>query len=141
MTNEPRASDPFDLQRFVDAQDPVIASVRAELDAGRKRSHWMWFVFPQRAGLGHSVMAQRYAIGSDAEALAYWQHPVLGPRLADCTRLVLAAAQTAPHATAHEIFGSPDDLKFVSSMQLFSAVAADEPAFAQALRRFAPTGR
>src|SRR5690242_529509 len=98
------------LQRFVDAQDPVIECVRNELRAGAKRSHWMWFVFPQIAGLGRSATAQLYAIGSLDEARAYFAHPILGTRLRECTELVLA------HRTksAHAIFGSPDDLKFHS---------------------------
>lgn len=124
--------DPFDLQRFVDAQEGVIDRVRAELKAGHKRSHWMWFVFPQIAGLGFSAMAQRYAIGSLAEARAFLDHPVLGARLRDCTDLVLAVAGD----DAHAIFGAPDDLKFRSSMTLFAQAAADEPRFAAALAKF-----
>jgi len=108
--------DPFALSRFVAAQDPVYAGVRAELAAGRKSSHWMWFVFPQLAALGRSRMAQHYGIGSAAEARAYWAHPLLGPRLRECTELVLAVDD----CSAHEIFGSPDDLKFCSSMTLFA---------------------
>ncbi|KQM79932.1 DUF1810 domain-containing protein [Xylophilus sp. Leaf220] len=122
----------FDLQRFLDAQQPVIASAMDELRAGRKRSHWMWFVFPQIAGLGHSAMAQRYAIASSDEARAYLAHPVLGTRLHACTALVLAV----PGRSAHAIFGSPDDLKFRSSMTLFSAVQDADPVYAGALQRF-----
>lgn len=122
--------DPFDLQRFRAAQSPVIDRVRAELAAGRKASHWMWFVFPQIAGLGFSEMAQRYAIGDEAEAAAYLRDPVLGSRLRDCTALVCAVAGRS----AHEIFGSPDDLKFHASMTLFDRVAAGE-VFALALDR------
>ena len=125
--------DPFDLARFVAAQAPVIARVREELAAGDKRSHWMWFVFPQWHGLGSSAMAARYAIGSLAEARAYAAHPVLGPRLVECTRLVLGVRGR----DAHRIFGSPDDLKFCSSMTLFEHVAAetnaDGAAFSRAL--------
>src|SRR5512141_1273368 len=99
-------ADPFGLERFVQAQEPVYEQVLAELRAGRKRSHWMWFVFPQLAGLGFSAMAQRYAIGSLAEARAYLAHPVLGPRLRECSALVLQA--TDPDI--HRILGSPDDL-------------------------------
>src|SRR5580692_6153851 len=110
--------DAFDLERFVTAQAPVIDRVRAELRAGSKRSHWMWFVFPQIAGLGSSAMAQRYAIASLDEAGAYLAHPVLGPRLRDCTALALDVAGR----TAHQIFGNPDDLKFHSSLTLFAAV-------------------
>lgn len=124
-------ADPFDLQRFVDAQERVIDRVRAELAAGRKTSHWMWFVFPQIAGLGHSAMAQRYAIASRAEAEAYLVHPVLGARLRDCTALALRHK----NRSAHEIFGSPDDVKFRSCMTLFAAVS-DDPLFGGALAAF-----
>src|SRR5512137_2042284 len=100
-------TDPFDLQRFVDAQRSVYPQVRAELAAGSKRSHWMWFVFPQLKELGRSATAQHYGIASLAEAQAYWAHPLLGPRLRECTDLVLAVDGRG----AHEIFGPPDDLK------------------------------
>ena len=123
--------DPHDLQRFVDAQAPIIDQVRDELAQGRKRSHWMWFVFPQIAGLGFSAMAQRYAISSLNEAKAYLHHPILGPRLEDCTRLVLAV----DGRSAHDIFGSPDDMKFRSSMTLF-AQAAPDGVFTEALRKY-----
>ena len=128
---ETSMSDPFDLARFVDAQAQAIAAARAELAAGRKQSHWMWFVFPQIAGLGSSAMAQRYAIGSADEARAYLAHPVLGSRLRDLTEL----ANEAP-GSAREVFGPPDDLKFCSSMTLFNAVAPEEQAFRTALARF-----
>lgn len=108
--------DPFDLQRFVTAQHPVIGAVLDELAAGRKRTHWMWFVFPQLKGLGSSAMAQHYGIASLEEACAYRVHPVLGPRLDRCTELVLAARDRS----LHDIFGSPDDMKFRSSMTLFA---------------------
>jgi uncharacterized protein (DUF1810 family) len=124
--------DPFDLARFVQAQAPVYQDVVAELCAGRKRSHWMWFVFPQLAGLGTSAMARRYAIGSLDEARAYLAHPVLGPRLRECSALVLAA----PEADAHRIFGSPDDLKFRSCMTLFAQAAPQQPVFRECLDRF-----
>lgn len=124
-------SDLFDLARFVDAQEPVIAAARAELAAGRKRSHWMWFVFPQIAGLGSSAMAQRYAITSAGEAQAYLAHPVLGSRLRDLTEL----ANEAP-GSARDVFGPPDDLKFRSSMTLFNAVAPEEAPFRAALARY-----
>ena len=120
------------LQRFVTAQDPVYADVRDELAAGRKRSHWMWFVFPQLQGLGHSATAQYYGIESRQEATAYWQHPLLGTRLRQCTALVLATRGKS----AHDIFGTPDDLKFRSCMTLFAAVAPAKPLFEQALARF-----
>ncbi len=120
-----------DLQRFVDAQAKVIDRVRAELKAGRKMSHWMWFVFPQIKGLGHSETARRYAIHSLDEARAFEAHPVLGPRLHECTRLVLAANGKG----IEEIFGYPDHMKFRSSMTLF-AHASREPCFRQALDKF-----
>ena len=127
-----RTTDPFDLERFVKAQVPVIERVRTELSAGRKQSHWMWFVFPQIAGLGHSAMAARYAISSLAEAGAYLAHPVLGARLKHCTELVLAIDGRSIHA----IFGSPDDLKFRSCMTLFAAARPDEASFAAALQKY-----
>jgi uncharacterized protein (DUF1810 family) len=110
--------DRFGLERFVSAQALVHAAVIDELRAGRKRSHWMWFVFPQIAGLGFSAMAQRYAISSLEEAKAYLAHPLLGARLRECSSLVLAVQQRS----IHEIFGSPDDLKFRSCMTLFDRV-------------------
>ena len=120
-----------DLQRFVDAQGRVIARVREELKAGEKRSHWMWFIFPQIAGLGRSETARRYAIASLEEAKAYAGHPVLGPRLRECTALVLGVQGRG----AKEIFGHPDDLKFRSCMTLF-ARATNDPLFPQALEKF-----
>ena len=122
--------DPFDLQRFVNAQVPVIDAVLSELHAGQKQTHWMWFVFPQIAGLGSSPMAVNYAIGSPAEARAYLVHPVLGERLRECVGLVVAAGR--PLA---DIFGHPDDFKFRSCMTLFAAVAPDEGVFVEALDR------
>ena len=124
--------DRFDLQRFVEAQDGVYAQVLAELGAGRKTSHWMWFVFPQIAGLGFSAMAQRYAISGREEAEAYAAHLVLGPRLRECTGLVLAVKGR----TAHQIFGSPDDVKFRSSMTLFQACASESQIYQDALERY-----
>jgi uncharacterized protein (DUF1810 family) len=124
--------DPYNLQRFVDAQAPVIDRVRDELAQGRKRSHWMWFVFPQIAGLGFSAMAQRYAIASLIEAKAYLRHPVLGPRLEDCMRLAI----TVDGRSAHDIFGSPDDMKFRSSTTLFAQAAPDGSIFEEALRKY-----
>lgn len=121
-----------DLSRFVQAQDPVMAQVRRELSAGRKDSHWMWFVFPQLAGLGHSAMARQYAVGSLAEAQAYLKHPVLGPRLVECTELVNKVVDRS----AHEIFGSPDDLKFRSSMTLFAAARPGASVFRGALDKY-----
>lgn len=120
------------LERFVQAQDRVYASVLEELAAGEKTSHWMWFVFPQLKALGRSTIARHFGIESRNEAMAYWQHPVLGPRLKECTKLVLAASDK----TAHDIFDAPDDLKFWSCMTLFAQVAPQEPLFGQALERF-----
>jgi uncharacterized protein (DUF1810 family) len=122
----------LDLARFVAAQEAVYDQVLSELRAGRKRSHWMWFVFPQLAGLGHSAMAQRYAIGSLEEARAYLAHPLLGARLRECSRLVLDARGD----DAHAIFGSPDDLKFHSSMTLFDRVAPEETVFRECLQKY-----
>jgi uncharacterized protein (DUF1810 family) len=112
----------LDLDRFVVAQDPVYARVRAELAAGAKTSHWMWFIFPQLRGLGRSAMADHFGIADRAEAEAYLRHPVLGERLRECTRLVLAVRGR----DATGIFGTPDDMKFHSSMTLFAEVT-DEP--------------
>jgi uncharacterized protein (DUF1810 family) len=122
-----------DLQRFVEAQAPVFDAVCTELRAGTKRTHWMWFVFPQLRGLGRTSTAQFYGIESVAEALAYWQHPVLGPRLKTCVELILAVPSGS---TAHDILGSPDDLKLRSCLTLFQHVAPEEPCFSAALGRF-----
>lgn len=124
-------TDLFNLDRFVRAQDPVYRDVQDELARGRKQTHWMWFIFPQVAGLGFSAMSQRYAIGSRAEAEAYLAHPVLGERLTECIRLVLAVQGR----TINAILGAPDDAKFRSSMTLFGAVS-DEPHYDQALARY-----
>ena len=123
------SSDPYGLQRFVEAQDPVIDEVKKELRSGRKRTHWMWFVFPQMEGLGSSQMSQRYAISSRAEAEAYLDHSILGSRLRECTEIV----NGVEGRSANDIFGSPDDLKFRSSMTLFEAVATDPAPFGTAL--------
>jgi uncharacterized protein (DUF1810 family) len=128
----PTPSDPFELVRFVEAQDDVIDEVRAELSAGRKASHWMWYVFPQIAGLGSSIMAQGYAIRGRREAQAYLAHPILGPRLRELAALVTSIQGK----TAHDIFGSPDDLKFRSCVTLFASIAPREAVFRQALDRF-----
>jgi uncharacterized protein (DUF1810 family) len=122
----------FDLERFVSAQDPVYAAVLDELRGGRKRTHWMWFIFPQVAGLGSSAMAQKYAISSADEAAAYLAHPVLGPRLRECAALVAAIDDKS----IDEIFDSPDDRKFHSSMTLFSDVAPDEAVFQECLDKY-----
>ncbi|MBK9260886.1 MAG: DUF1810 domain-containing protein [Polyangiaceae bacterium] len=120
------------MQRFVAAQELIYSTALAELEAGRKQSHWMWFIFPQIAGLGHSPMAQRYALASLDEARAYLAHPLLGQRLEECTRAVLRH----PKRSAYEIFGSPDDLKFRSSMTLFHRAAPAHPLFTRALSVF-----
>ena len=122
----------FDLERFVAAQRGSYDQALLELTAGDKRSHWMWFVFPQLAGLGMSAMAQRYAISGLDEARAYLQHPVLGERLRDCT----AAVNAVTGRTAHQVFGSPDDMKFRSSMTLFGRAAPENLAFRAALTRY-----
>ncbi|MEO8122745.1 MAG: DUF1810 domain-containing protein [Burkholderiales bacterium] len=124
--------DPYALQRFVDAQDPIYEQVCAELRAGAKTSHWMWFVFPQLKSLGRSPTAERFGIESREEADAYLQHPILGARLKQCTALVLAVQGRS----AHQIFHSPDDLKFRSSMTLFDRISPGEPVFAQALTKY-----
>jgi uncharacterized protein (DUF1810 family) len=126
-------TDRFELERFVTAQEPVLETVLAELRAGRKRSHWIWFVFPQLAGLGRSSTARFYGISGVDEARAYLAHPLLGPRLDLCTRIVLASESPSLHA----IFGSPDDLKFRSCMTLFSRAAGDlDNPFRQSLDRW-----
>ena len=126
-------TDPHDLKRFVAAQEPVFAAALAELRAGRKRTHWMWFIFPQPRGLGRSSTATYYGILSLDEARAYLAHPLLGPRLELCTNAVFGIEGR----TLHEIFGSPDDLKFRSCMTLFSLAADDrDNPFRQALDRW-----
>ncbi len=126
--------DPYDLQRFVEAQDQgdTYAHALAELRAGRKRTHWMWFVLPQLAGLGSSAMAQRYALASLDEGRAYLAHPILGPRLLAC----VAALNGLAGVTAHEVLGSPDDMKFRSCLTLFAAAAPAERGFTQALELY-----
>jgi len=124
-------ADPYDLDRFLVAQQPVIGAVRDELRLGRKASHWMWFVFPQLAGLGRSAMAQHYAIGSVEEARAFLDHPVLGSRLVECVELVLAVEGRM----AHDIFGSPDDMKLRSCLTLFDSIDRNG-VFARALERY-----
>ncbi len=122
----------FDLDRFVRAQEPVIEQVERELAEGRKRTHWMWFVFPQLRGLGHSATAQLYALDGGAEAEAFLRHPVLGPRLRACTDLVL----TARPASITDMFGYPDDMKFHSCMTLFAALPGQPDGFRSALTAF-----
>jgi len=125
-------SDPFSLQRFIDAQSQTYDQALAELRAGQKRTHWMWFVFPQVAGLGRSGMAQRFAISGLEEARAYLAHPVLGPRLVTISR----ALSDLPHADAVRVFGSVDAQKLHSSMTLFARAAPDEPAFRDVLEAY-----
>jgi uncharacterized protein (DUF1810 family) len=125
-------NDSFDLERFLDAQEPVFEKVRAELRRGRKEGHWMWFVFPQLKGLGSSWMAQKYGISSRAEAEAYLKHPILGSRLIECTKLV----NLVEGRSIEEIFGDVDTLKFRSSMTLFAQVADDNTVFEDALRKY-----
>jgi len=126
------AADPHDLARFVVAQEAVYPSVLEELGRGRKASHWMWFVFPQLKALGRSAMAKRFGIASSAEAEAYLSHPLLGARLIECTRLMLFVEGKS----ALQVLGSPDDLKFCSSMTLFSALDATAPEFQLALVKY-----
>lgn len=124
--------DPHNLERFVTAQAAVYSTVLAELKAGRKRSHWMWFVFPQLAGLGRSAMARQFAIASLDEAAAYLAHPVLGARLRECSTLL---AQVDGRS-AHEILGDPDDMKFHSSMTLFAHAGPGDSVFRQCLDKY-----
>ncbi len=126
------ATDPFDLQRFTSAQAPVYAQVRAELAAGRKASHWMWFIFPQLRGLGRSGMARHYGISGLEEAQAYWRHPQLGARLRECVALV----QAVDGKTALQIMGAPDDVKLRSCISLFALAAPEEALFQQALDKY-----
>jgi uncharacterized protein (DUF1810 family) len=125
-------ADPYELRRFVDAQEGIYDTVIDELAAGRKRSHWMWFVFPQLRGLGHSPTAVRFGISSADEARAYLAHELLGPRLRECARLV---AQIEGR-TAADVFGWPDDLKLRSSMTLFARATNDNADFVAVLKRF-----
>ncbi|OPK11702.1 DUF1810 domain-containing protein [Pseudomonas sp. VI4.1] len=130
-----RSTDPldrFDLQRFIQAQNPVFERVQDELSDGRKRSHWMWFIFPQFTGLGDSEMSRHFAIHSAAEAQAYLQHPVLSTRLRTCTQLVL---DIEPRPIA-AIFGHPDELKFHSSMTLFAQIDSEDNLFNRALDQY-----
>jgi uncharacterized protein (DUF1810 family) len=132
MKNHGETTDPFDLQRFAEAQSRVWEQVRSELRAGSKRGHWMWFVFPQMRGLGISESSRFYGIGSRQEAAAYLKHTVLGPRLVECVRLVLGVKSR----TAKQIFGDVDAMKFRSSMTLFAEVSLRETAFSEAIERF-----
>lgn len=124
--------DPHNLERFIAAQAPVYSTVLAELKAGTKRSHWMWFIFPQLAGLGRSAMARQFAIASLDEAAAYLAHPVLGARLHECSSLLAEIDARS----AHEILGDPDDMKFHSSMTLFAYAAPVDSVFQQCLNKY-----
>jgi uncharacterized protein (DUF1810 family) len=129
---EKDVNDPYHLQRFVDAQQPVFEDVCRELQDGRKRSHWMWFIFPQIRGLGRSEMALRFAISSRDEAAAYLEHAILGARLRKCSRIVAALNGHS----IEDIFGYPDTMKFQSSMTLFAHVAIDNEVFNDCLRKY-----
>jgi uncharacterized protein (DUF1810 family) len=129
-TDDPH--DPHDLARFIEAQSRIVEQVRAELRQGAKRGHWMWFIFPQIHGLGSSPTAVHFAIASREEAAAYLKHPILGPRLIECTRLVLGVKGR----TSEQIFGEIDSLKFRSSMTLFAEATLKETAFQEALDKF-----
>ena len=126
------ANDPYDLARFVDAQNSCFESVRSDLQDGVKRGHWIWFIFPQIKGLAHSPTAQRFAISSREEAEAYLGHPILGPRLRECTKLV----NFIEGRSIGEIFGSPDDLKFRSCMTLFVHATQNNQIFVDALQKY-----
>jgi uncharacterized protein (DUF1810 family) len=127
----PPSTDPHNLERFVRAQAPDYDRALSELRDGRKRSHWMWYIFPQLEGLGRSSMSQRYSIKSAAEALAYLNHPILGSRLREC----VTAVNSVMGRSANEIFGSPDDLKLHSSVTLFAHVS-DDAVFRQLLQKY-----
>jgi uncharacterized protein (DUF1810 family) len=129
-------ADPLNLERFVEAQAPVYDQVRRELQAGRKESHWMWFIFPQIKGLGQSPTSIRFAIGSMDEAKAYAAHAVLGPRLWECARLAL----DVEGRTARDIFGPIDEMKFRSSMTLFAWAAPKEDVFQRCLDKYFADG-
>ena len=126
------SDDPFNLDRFVRAQESDYQRALDEIKAGRKRTHWVWYVFPQFAGLGQSPTSQHYSIGSLDEARAYLAHPILGPRLTECANATLGV----DGKTAHQIFGSPDDLKLKSSATLFALVSADDSVFHRVLEKY-----
>jgi uncharacterized protein (DUF1810 family) len=126
------SSDSYNLERFVMAQNSIFKGVLSELQAGTKMGHWMWFIFPQIRGLGRSPTSIEYAISSRDEAQAYLQHPVLGPHLKECTQLVL----NVNGRSATDIFGTPDDIKFRSSMTLFAQVSPDDDVFHRALQKY-----
>nr|WP_290221266.1 DUF1810 domain-containing protein [Trichocoleus desertorum] len=131
-TKSGNAGDPYDLNRFVQAQERDYERALSEVKSGRKRSHWMWYIFPQFDGLGFSAMSERYAIKSVAEAKAYLSHPILGPRLIECVE----AALSGKERTAHEIFGFPDDMKLKSCATLFAYVSPEGSVFEQLLNKF-----
>lgn len=126
------SDDHYNLQRFLDAQAPVYEQVRSELRNGRKLTHWMWFIFPQIRGLGRSSTAEYYAISSKQEAEEFLKHPTLGPRLRECTQLV----NSVKGRSLQDIFGTPDDLKFCSSMTLFAHATPDNGVFLEALQKY-----
>ncbi len=126
------AGDPYDLSRFLDAQETTYEAALSEISSGEKRSHWMWYVFPQFEGLGSSGTSRRYAIGSVPEAEAYLAHPILGRRLVECVEAVLRIEGRS----AYEIFGSPDDMKLRSSATLFASVSADGSVFHRIIDKY-----
>jgi uncharacterized protein (DUF1810 family) len=128
--------DPYDLSRFLQGQQPIYGLALSELRSGRKQSHWMWFVFPQFVGLGSSPTSRHYAIKTLAEAEAYLEHPVLGPRLTECAEALLSVKA----GSAADIFGSPDDLKLRSSATLFAHVSPTGSVFERVLARYFPDG-
>jgi uncharacterized protein (DUF1810 family) len=132
MDQQKNSDDPFNLKRFVEAQDRVYAQALAELRRGRKQSHWMWFVFPQVAGLGRSATSRRYAIRSGEEARVYLADPILGARLRECVTILLEGEE----GSAEAIFGQPDTMKFQSCLTLFASQAGEDSVFAKALKRF-----
>jgi uncharacterized protein (DUF1810 family) len=132
MTQEQNQNDPFDLQRFVRAQEYNYADAISELKHGQKTSHWMWYIFPQLEGLGQSYASKKFSIKTLDEARAYLRHPVLGARLKECTEAVL----TIEDKTVSEIFGFPDDMKLNSSMTLFEQVAEKKPVFSNVLDKY-----
>jgi uncharacterized protein (DUF1810 family) len=138
FSNDPRgADDPYDLNRFVRAQEDDYAPALSEIRSGKKRTHWMWYIFPQLDGLAHSSTAKHYAIKSIAEAKAYLEHPALGPRLRECAEAVVQVEGRS----ATEIFGSPDDLKLRSCATLFACVAPPDSVFDRLLRKYYRGGR
>jgi len=132
LSPDKQAADPHNLQRFVDAQEASFTSALAELKQGRKRGHWIWFVFPQLKGLGHSANSEFYGISGLAETATYLKHPVLGPRLIECVQ----AVNSVERRSATEIFGEVDAMKFRSSLTLFAKAASSEPVFTQALQKY-----